>query len=65
MEIKKIVTIFVTTKGRFFDMAAGKKQGHPRLLPTITTTGMAELTMKYLQLIVRFGKVRILLVIRF
>ncbi len=46
-------------------MAAGKKQGHPRLLPTITTTGMAELTMKYLQLIVRFGKVRILLVIRF
>lgn len=45
-------------------MAAGKKQGHPRLLPTITT-GMAELTMKYLQLIVRFGKVRILLVIRF
>ncbi len=46
-------------------MAAGKKQGHPRRLPTIASTGMAELTMKYLQLIVRFGKVRILLVIRF
>lgn len=41
-------------------MAAGKKQGHPRLLPTITTTGMAEFTMIYIiLLIVRVVKVRI------
>lgn len=41
-------------------MAAGKKQGDPRLLPKLTTMKIAEFTMIYIiLLIVRVVKVRI------